>query len=509
VQAPAWHAHVGRDLCWLLDTQAATHADKAFLVWEPGDASAAVSWTYRQFREDALAAAAKLRAMQVSEGDRVMIHMDNAPELLLYLFGCAYVGAVSVLTNTRAAGPELLYFAEHSNAVGVLTQAAHHPLVASINTAPRWIEVPDRRAPKAAAGSADVPRRRAASDSPLSIQYTSGTTSRPKGVVWTHANALFGAMTNARHEGLTDRDVHLVFLPLFHTNALSYSILATLWAGAAAVLMPKFSASRFWDVAVRNRCTWASMVPFCRKALLSLPTPQHHFRLWGTAVCSPPDDAYFGVKTIGWWGMTETISHGIVGDLDHANLPLSIGRAAPEYGLRVVDDEDNLVAPGGSGRLQIKGVRGVSLFLEYLNDPEATREAFTEDGWFKTGDRVHTTADGYLIFADREKDMLKVGGENVAASEVERVINSVAGVREAAVIGVPHDMLGETPIAFVIAEHPTEALRQSIERKCRQDLSDFKAPRAIHFVDELPRVTLNKVSKAALREHAARLNPDT
>jgi len=115
---------------------------------------------------------------------------------------------------------------------------------------------------------------------PIGVQYTSGTTSRPKGVLWTHANALWGAQVNAIHEDLRVEDVHLIFLPLFHTNALAYSLLATLWAGGTAVLMPRFSASRFWDVALKHRCTWTSLVPFCVKALIGVERPKrHHFRL--------------------------------------------------------------------------------------------------------------------------------------------------------------------------------------------------------------------------------------
>src|SRR5205085_5306951 len=149
--------------------------------------------------------------------------------------------------------------------------------------------------------TADRPHRPRDPAAPVCVQYTSGTTSRPKGVLWTHANALWGAQVNALHEDLRAEDVHLIFLPLFHTNALAYSLLATLWAGGTAVLMPRFSASRFWDVALKHRCTWTSLVPFCVKALIGVERPKrHHFRLWGSAVCSPASDAVFGVKTIGW-----------------------------------------------------------------------------------------------------------------------------------------------------------------------------------------------------------------
>jgi crotonobetaine/carnitine-CoA ligase len=225
------------------------------------------------------------------------------------------------------------------------------------------------------------------------------------------------ALGRSRDEDLREDDVHLTTMPLFHTNAQAYSVLATLWAGATVVLQPRFSASRFWGVALKHRCcTWTSMVPFCSKALESVVIPErHHFRLWGNAYCSPPGDAMFGVKTIGWWGMTETISNGFIGLTGRPNAPMSMGRAAPEYEIRVLDDRDAPAGPGEVGDLAIRGVRGLSLFAEYLGNPTATAEAFDREGFLLTGDRVRSDESGFYFFADRAKDLLKVGGENVWA----------------------------------------------------------------------------------------------
>src|SRR4051794_22650037 len=184
-------------------------------------------------------------------------------------------------------------------------------------------------------------------------------------------------------------DVHQTYLPLFHTNALAYSMLASLWVGATCVIQPRFSASRFWDVALEHGCTWTSTIPFCMKALLEHEIPKNHkFRLWGTAVNDPPPFAAFGVKTIGWWGMTETITHGIIGEVDQPNTPMSIGRAAPEYQIRIVEDDGSPTEVGGTGNLLIKGITGLSLFAEYLHNETATTESFDEHGYFVTGDRV-------------------------------------------------------------------------------------------------------------------------
>ncbi|HWS74930.1 MAG TPA: ATP-dependent acyl-CoA ligase, partial [Quisquiliibacterium sp.] len=229
----------------------------------------------------------------------------------------------------------------------------------------------------------------------------------------------------------------------------------------------------------------------------------HHYRLWGSGVCEPPTDAHFRVKTLGWWGMTETITHGTLGSVGFPSASLSMGRPVPEYEIRVSVD-GRPCEPGQTGDLTIRGVRGLSLFAEYLDNPQATAEAFDADGFFHTGDRVTVGADGWLYFSDRSKDMLKVGGENVAASEIERVIMTVPGVVEAAVVARKDRMLDEVPVAFVRAPQvPPQgraALAQAIEDACRAALADFKRPREVRVVDELPRSTLEKIAKAELRK---------
>jgi len=282
-------------------------------------------------------------------------------------------------------------------------------------------------------------------------------------------------------------------------------MLASLWVGGSCVIQPRFSASRFWDVALEHGCTWTSTIPFCMKALLEHEIPkQHKFRLWGTAVNDPPPFAAFGIKVIGWWGMTETITHGIVGEVDQPNIPMSIGRAAVEYSIRVTDDDGAPTPAGGTGNLSIKGIPGLSLFREYLHNDKATRESFDEHGFFITGDRVTLLDNGFIRFGDRAKDMLKVGGENVAASEIEQVIAVVPGVREAAVVAKKHPMLDEVPVVFIIPQDGVERappdLHDNVMAACRKALADFKVPREIRFVDEMPRSTLEKVAKAELRK---------
>jgi crotonobetaine/carnitine-CoA ligase len=509
----------GLDVPWLLEMRARVRRDHPFLIWAPFDAPAR-RWSYGEFHDRVGALAAGLARRGVRPGEFVLIHLDNCIEAMLAWFACVELGAIAVTTNTRSAPAEMGYFAGHCGAVAAITQPAYAELVAGHCKELRWIAVvshdagaaPTQGAPARSdsfealfADSADRPRRPADPFAPCSVQYTSGTTSRPKAVLWTHANALWGGKVNAAHQDLHAGDVHQAYLPLFHTNALAYSMLASLWVGASCVIQPRFSASRFWPVALEHGCTWTSTIPFCMKALLEHEVPNHHkFRLWGSAVCEPPPFAAFGIKIIGWWGMTETITHGIIGEVDQPNTPMSIGRAATEYAIRITDDDGRPTQVGDTGNLSIRGVPGLSLFKEYLHNETATRESFDTHGYFLTGDRVTLLDHGFIKFGDRAKDMLKVGGENVAASEIELVIAVVPGVREAAVVAKKHAMLDEVPVAFIIphggAERAPPGLHDTVMAACRGALADFKVPREIRFVDEMPRSTLEKVAKAELRK---------
>ncbi|WP_420559871.1 AMP-binding protein [Tepidicaulis sp.] len=520
LRTPGVHPFAHFDVPHLLDTHARNWAAHPFLIWEPFEGEGR-TWTYAEFADSARQIAAGLKKRGVKAGERVLIHLDNCPESLLAWYACAHLGAVAVTTNARSVADDLTYFASHAEAVGAITQPRFAALVKEACPDLKWLAVTESdngAEPEAGTApareesfealygeAAEAPLRAPDPMAPVGIQYTSGTTSRPKGVVWTHANALWGGKVCAMHEDLRPEDVHLTYLPLFHTNAQSYSVLAALWVGASVVVQPRFSASRFWPVSLKHGCTWTSMVPFCLKALVEQKVPANHsYRLWGNGVAAPPTDDHFGVKTMGWWGMTETITHGIVSD-PHFDAPsMVIGKPSPAYEIAITRDDGTPVAPGETGHLLIRGIRGVSLFLEYLNNPEATAASFDEEGFFITGDRVTLREDGYISFADRDKDMLKVGGENVAASEIERVIMSVPGIAECAVVAKSDRMLDEVPVAFLLVPGGEAAapasLKDDVMAACKKGLADFKQPRELRIVDELPRSTLEKIAKAELRK---------
>lgn len=506
----------GRDIPWLLNEWTTRTPDKVFLAWEPFD-SEPRSRTYAQFSRDVEAVAASLALRGVKEGERVLIHLDNSPEFIISWFACARIGAVAVSTNTRSVMRDMTYFADHASVVAAITQPCFAELVYKSAPEIRFLSITDNDAGKPAAIGDDIPHvpftelldetkpcppRTPDAMANLGIQFTSGTTSRPKAVLWTHANAVWGAEINALHMRLAPDDITLCFLPLFHTNAQSYSMLATLWVGGTMVFQPKFSASRFWDISLKHKVTWASMIPFCFKALMAQETPGEHFyKFWGVGAHIPAIEAVYNLRVLGWWGMTETITQGIVSDMNHPGKHGSIGRVAPAYDIQIRKPDGTAAEPGTRGRLFIRGTRGVSLFKEYFRNEEANAEAFDEDGWFDTGDLIMMDEDGDVFFSDRDKDMLKVGAENVAASEIETVINATGLTTECAVVGQKHFMLDEVPVVFVIPAPGAPAdLKEQLIAHCKENLADFKVVRDVHIVDELPRSTLEKVAKNELRD---------
>lgn len=511
------HPCVGQDVPWLLRARAQATPDKTFLVFAPFD-QPAQRWSYGDFH----AAVGRLaRSLELVPGQVVLLHMDNCIEFLLTWHACARAGALVVTTNTRASAEELAYFAAHSGAELAVTQPGFEALLRGLPQAFSRIVVTAHDAGSAPAlprsqqaqrfedlHTAGLPSMDEGAPEParrLSVQYTSGTTARPKGVVWTHANALWAARSNASGIGVQADDIGHTCLPLYHTNAISYSHLSTLWAGGTLVIQPHFSATRYWSCLAEHRCTWGVQIPFMLKALLGSRKPDGlALRRWGLGALNPGlVTQAFGLPCMGWFGMTETVALPIITLQELPGREMSMGLPAPGYEIAVRREDGSHVAFGESGQLFIRGVAGLSMFLEYLNAPEATAACFDAQGWFATGDLVTPFGDGHIRFDERQKDGLRVGAENVGAAEIERVIMGTGAVIEAAVVGKPDPMLDEVPVAFVIprdASEPAAALVARIQAACAQQLADFKRPREVCVVAELPRVTLGKIDKKLLRE---------
>jgi carnitine-CoA ligase len=515
----------GQDIPFLLDHWATHKPDHPALIWDPPEGEGR-QWTYAELLDATRGLAVGLQDRGIGLGDKVLIHAENSPEMMLAWLACATLGAVAVTTNTRSVGVEVEYFADHTGCVAAIADAGYTELVAGAAPSLRWIAVipgsdQDGSAPASAPAEGGPERIRfadlegdAAAWSgrsiepmrPFGIMFTSGTTSRPKAVVHTHANAVWASRIGPRNIDLGTDDRYLIYLPLFHVNAQSWSFFSVLGVGATAVLMPKWSTSRFWPVVTANDITHISLMPFCFGALGDAEQRPETttLRVGVFGLIMPILDQMFGLDVYAAYGMTETVIHATNGKPSEHLPERSMGHVTPGYEFAVVDKETGeLCAEGETGELWLRGTRGIQLFLEYFDNDEANAKAF-EDGWFKTGDMVVLGPGGNLFYRERDKDLLKVGGENVSAREVEDVVTGVPGVAQVAVVGKHHEFLDQVVVAFVVTAPGTDeaALEAAVIEACKERLADFKVPRAVYAVDAFPTGTLDKILKNKLREMA-------
>ena len=503
----------GQDIPALLGHWADRRPDHPALVWDPGDGEGR-TWNYGQLLADVHRLAAGLADRGIAIGDKVLIHSENCPEMVLAFLACATLGAVAVTTNTKSVTGEMAFFASKAQCVAAITQPEFAAMVAEAAPTLKWIAVmgdgeggTDRFDDLFATDASEWGGRPAQPMLPFGIMFTSGTTNRPKAVVHTHANAIWASRMGPRNIDLGPDDRYLIYLPFFHVNAQSWSLFSVLGAGATVVLMPKWSTSRFWSMITKHGITHISLMPFAIPTIMDAEArpEEHTLRIGVFGLVMPMLDELLGIEVYAAFGMTETVTHSITGKPKEQLPDRSMGHVSPGYEIAVVDqDTGKLCAEDDSGELWLRGTRGIQLFLEYFDNPEANEKAF-EDGWFKTGDIVKMGANGNVFYQERDKDLLKVGGENVSAREVEELVGTVPGVAQVAVVGKHHEFLDQVVVAFVITapgapEHAK--LEAAVISTCSESLAPFKVPRAVYLVDEFPTGTLDKLLKNKLRELA-------
>jgi len=339
------------------------------------------------------------------------------------------------------------------------------------------------------------------------LMYTSGTTSRPKGVQITHGNVAWKDFAHIIEFGLTREDRTLICGPLYHVGGLDLPGTGTWHAGGEIILLPRFDAQDVVDTIERERPTVVWLAPAMMIAILQLPGVSARdlssVRLIVGGGEKMPEplvrrilDTFPGVWFADAYGLTETVSGDTVNDADHMLSKVgSVGRPVPHLEIRIVADDGTEAGPGELGEIALRGPKVTS---GYWRDEEATARSW-RDGWFHTGDVGWRDDDGFLYVADRKKDMIVSGGENIASPEVERVLFEHADVVEAAVIGMPHPRWGEVPRAFVVLRPGAEPDPAGLGSFCRERLARFKVPAEFVFVPELPRTPSGKVLKRDLR----------
>ena len=485
--------------------------DKAITVFE-GETT-----TYGEMATRAAKLAGGLSERGIGRGDVVALLSYNCPEFLETIFAANYLGAIAMPINWRLAAPEVRYILEHSGAralvcdqllVGLAneattgTEAALVRACISQGVGEGWTTLGDLRAVPTRAEQVPV-----AADDVHRLMYTSGTTGRPKGVMITHANLAWKNLAHVIEFGFSNNDVGLACGPLYHVGALDLTTTSLLAAGAASVIHRTFDASAVVDELERSHVTAVWLAPAMVNAIMALSDIEQRdlssVRVvinGGEKMPIPLIERIQRTFPSAWfadaYGLTETVSGDTFLDRESIVSKLgSVGRPCLYLELSIWDQEGRPLPAGEQGEIVL---RGPKVFKGYWRDPDATSAALA-GGWFHTGDLGVRDDDGYVYILDRLKDMIVSGGENIASSEVERVLYEHPAVLETAVVGRPDDRWGEVPVAFVVLRQDATATADELLEHCRAQLARFKVPRDITFLGALPRNPSGKVLKRELR----------
>ncbi|WP_458411776.1 AMP-binding protein [Schinkia sp. CFF1] len=508
-----------RTLRDLLIEKTGMHQDKTFLLFED-QAQQRFELTYHEFLEQVNRLSNVFIELGVTKGQHVTLHLPNCIEFMVAWFALANIGAIMVPTNVLSTADEMEYIINHSESVLLITEEEYlekftksreklptlqHILLARYNG-----EVYAEQSLQAliAKASVNTPNIPLAADDVAAMLYTSGTTSKPKGVQITHANYLFTGEVMSKSIRLSPDDRQFIVLPLFHGNAQYYSTMSALVVGASIAITERFSASRYFKQAKNFKVTVGSLFAAPIRMILAQKYDQEDQNndmrvIWFAQSVSEEQlkdfEEKFNVPLLQMYGMTETVGVPLMNPIDGIRKNMSIGRPTIGYEVKIVDDDGHEVPKGQSGQIAVKGVPGRTLMKGYFKNQKATSETLV-DGWLYTGDNGRLEDDGYFYFVDRKKDMIKRAGENVAANEVESVLADHHCVYESAVIGIPDDMRDEAIKAYVILHENAVVTGDELIQYCRERLAKFKVPDEIEFVAEFPRTAVGKIQKHILRQ---------
>ncbi|MCA8926464.1 MAG: long-chain-fatty-acid--CoA ligase [Alphaproteobacteria bacterium] len=454
----------------------------------------------------------------VRPGDRVALLLMNGSAFFECYFACAKIGAVAVPLNWRLVVDELCYILDNAGAKTLVFDTDFAPQAEALHAGGKtdvqtWLQVPADEALAVFArnyralcedASAAEPEPGATGDDDLYIMYTSGTTGLPKGVVHTHATTFWALLTMTPTIDMRQGDRFSIVLPLFHVGALA-PLLLTVYGGGTSVLMRNFDPALMWKVTAEERITVTLAVPAMLGFMLQvpLPSPDAYAQLrWIMSGASPVPialmDRYreIGIEIHQVYGLTECCGPGcLISPQDAMQRIGSTGKAFFHTDLRLVDADGRDVPPNTPGEVLL---RGGHVMKEYWKNPEATA-ATLKDGWLHTGDLAIMDEDGFVTIHDRIKDMIISGGENIYPAEIENVVLQHPDVRECAVIGIPSERWGETPLVVAVRANP-DVDEASVLRYCDGRLARYKLPKAVEFVDAIPRNPSGKALKFELRQ---------
>jgi len=489
--------------------------------------------TYEEFFSGCDRWSSALQAMGVGQGDRVAYIAPNTREQLESFYAVPQIGAVLVPINYRLTAEDFVYITSHSGAKVLCVHPDYVEAVEGVRDQLRGVEqfvvLGDAGGRKGwrehdaevARAEPSFKRVDVKEDDLLSLNYTSGTTAKPKGVMITHRNAWMNVMDTLVHFHLTVDDRYLWTLPMFHANGWTFVWIITA-VGGKHICLPKVEPARVFDLIREENVGWLCAAP---TVLISLAGASKEVRgevpggVHVVTAGAPPAAATiermegeFGWEVTQVYGLTETSpflticeprpEHASRSTSERAVIKALTGvEMIGACELRVVDGDGKDVPADGQTLGEIVA-RGNVIMKGYYNDPEATKKVMG-DGWFHTGDAAVMHPDGYAEIRDRIKDVIISGGENISSIEVEGVLLRHPAVQEAAIVGLPHEKWGEAPFAYVVLKSGASATEAELIAFTRERLAHFKAPHGVTFVPELPKTATGKIQKFVLRKGAA------
>lgn len=472
-------------------------------------------FSFRDIEHASARFAAYLTSLGMARGERVLVQVEKSPEALMFYLGVLRAGLVYVPLNTAYRKAEVAYFLGDAQPSIIVCDESNRDWVGALANDLGSVRVETLNADGSgtlvdAAQGFDpafttVPTK---NDDLGVILYTSGTTGRSKGAMLSHRNMASNAQVLHQYWGWQSGDVLLHMLPIFHVHGLFVAAHGALLAGARMIWLPKLDIEQ--ALHYLPRCTVMMGVPTYYVRLLAQPQfgREHckNMRLFvsGSAPLLQETFDTFQQRTghfiLERYGMSETVmlTSNPYDASDGPRLGGTVGRPLPGVSVRIANDADQVQPDRDIGHVQ---VRGENVFSGYWQMPDKTRESFTADGWFRTGDLGHWNSQGYLVIVGRSKDLIISGGYNVYPKEIELILDDMPGVSESAVVGVPHPDFGEAVVAVVVPQPGVELDPIAIQGQLRQSIANFKVPKQVHIVPELPRNTMGKVQKNVLREH--------
>jgi len=490
----------------LLRSRIAESPDKVFLFSQSDDRQ----YTYRQFGEAVQRMASILAEKGIAKGDVVSLLMPNGVEYLIAYFACWELGALAGPINSLLKAQEIAYVISNSEAKALLVNSSFMQTVDSVRQ-----ELPQLSNIIVFDREADATQDVTLTDrQPIEIQpddeaiiiYTSGTTGKPKGCLLTHRNVIANARQISEWLGFGPEDRLLTVMPLFHMNAVSVTTMSALYAGGSTVVSPKFSASRFWQIVSDYQITSFGSVATMLSMLLTaypegvpadLETKQLRFAMCGSAPVPAETikrfEEMFGCLVVEGYGLSESTCRSTFNPPDNRRRAGSCGLPIGNE-MRVVDDNDNDVPTGCLGEIVL---RGENILKGYYKNPEATKHAF-RNGWFHTGDVGYRDQDGFYYIVDRKSDMIIRGGENIYPREIDEVLYQHPSVAAAAVVGMPDELYGEEVAAFVVLREGSEASEGQLIEFCKGRLADYKCPKTVRLVKDIPKGPTGKLLKREL-----------